>query len=297
MRTNNFTISRVSEWIRAQLVSHTLAEQEGNTIAPRVVAFSLSHQAGGVVRTETGAKIMVGNGIDPQDTASFFWEKAVAYASGLTGGSGMQQFIIEAHAEGQSSPIAHYPMKAQGAHDLEGIMSSEPATNAGIVTQLMRHSEHSVSALASMNQQLMAMFVQLSAQSQEVIQKGYQNLELTERLIIAAAEGEHQKRIELVALQSKEAMKQKLMSLAPAGLNAVFDREIFPTAMADTSLLEAMAEDMSADDLQVLQMMLTAKVKNKEVLGLLFNRLTKIIEEKQKHQQLNGGEGLTAPTQ
>lgn len=296
MRTTNHTINRVGDWIRGQLIAHTLAEQEGNTIHPKVVAFSLSHQAGGVVKTETGAKVMVGSGVDPIDTAAFFWEKAVAYASGLTGGSGMQQFIIESHAEGHSSPIAHYPMKAQGAQELDAIMSSEPATTTGIVTQLMRHTEHAVSALASMNQQLMATVTQLTAQSQDVIQKGYSNLELTERLIIAAAEGEHQKRLELITAQSKEDMKRKLLGLAPAGLNAIFEREIFPTAMADTSIIEAIAEDMSADDLEMLQVMLTAKVKNKEVLGLLFNRLTKIIEEKQR-SQLNGGETLTAPTQ
>src|SRR6267142_483339 len=294
MRTN-YAIQRATAWVRDQLAAHTLAEVEGQVSIPKIVAFSLSHQAGGVVRTETGARVMVGQGIDPSYVAEFFFEKATAYASGLTGGSGMQQFVIEAHAEGQASPIAQYPMKATGVQEGDGVMSTEPATSTGLMTQLMRHTEFAMGAMARMNEQLLMTNAQLVADSQNTIRKGYENLELTEALITRAAEGEHQKKLELMQLKSREDMKAKLLTMAPAGINAVFEKEIFPTAMADTGIIESLAEGMSADDLQMFAMVLQAKVKNKEVLGLFFNRLNKIIEEKQSKEALNGD--ISAPTQ
>ncbi len=295
MRSNQ-AIERLKAWAYDLLAEHTLADVRGIMSPRRIIAFSLSHLAGGVVRTETGAKVLVSPGLEPQYIAEFFWEKAVDYASGLTGGSGMQQFVIEAHAEGASEPVAQYPLKAAGVVDHDSIMSTEPATGTGLLTQMMRHTEHAMSALARMNEQLMATNANLVRDSQNIISKGYEQLHLTEALVTKAAEGEHAKRLELMQLESNRVLKEKLLTAAPAAVNAIFDREVFPTAMADTSLVESLAIDLDVDDLEGLMFILQAKVKNKEVLGLLFNRLSKIIDEK-KRIRLNGSEAISAPSQ
>ncbi len=295
MRTN-YAIERAASWARDQLAAHTLADAQGQASRPKVIAFSLSHLSGGVVRTETGARVLVSPGLDPHYVGEFFYEKATAYASGLTGGSGMQQFVIEAHAEGASEPIAQYPLKAQGIAEHDGVMSTEPATKDGLLTQMMRHTEHAMSALARMNEQLMATNAMMVDNAERLISKGYEQLHLTEALVTKAAEGEHTKRIELMQLESNRILKEKLLTAAPAAVNAIFDREVFPTAMVDTSLIESLAVDLDTDDLEGLMFILQAKVKNKEVLGLLFNRFSKILDEK-KRAKLNGNEPLSAPTQ
>lgn len=276
MRTSNLTVNRLANWISNQLLAHTVGERE-----KPVQAFSLMHVEGGINEKEVKT-IKVGGPVEPVDLARAFFSAATDYASGIASGSGLQQFVVFAHVEGVDER-PQLPIKVSGESEI-GLVGTEPATKDGFFSQLMRHNEALVRAVVGMNERLMANAENVWQVQETAMHQRLETLQLTETVISQAAEGEHRKRLEVMAFQRATEERNRLLTIAPALGNMLLGTEVFPTSTVDSSILEAVAGDLSADDLESLLGVLRMKVRP-EVATVLTDRFIKIIDAKKKAAQ------------
>ena len=194
-----------------------------------------------------------------KDLAEMFRGKAQTYCQDLPG---VQTFQLMAFYGGSTQPTAFMPFTEGGKTDYDGLMT-EPPTPEGRLQMNKRNEQ----ALISQVYRRQAQMDDYAIRIQETMCKGMQqaihamqectreNREafgIVKDMLMEKALDNHKHNMAQLEYERSTAERRKWMQWAPALLNTVLGRNIFPQETADTSLVESIADALSDDDVMKL---------------------------------------------
>lgn len=212
-----------------------------------------------------------------------FYNYATRHARGLIGA---QQFQMGACYGVSNKATRFLPFMLSGALQIgqlpNGGLSTEAPTQVGQTSQGMRLAEIVTQGMlgqinptfrvqADLIDRLMRNNNELSAENRELF------VALRTELMKTAQFAHEMRMKELEFIRSTDE-RRKLIRIAPALINAITGREIFPVSAEDTSLVVSLAENISEDELKVLQMALAEK--SPELGALITSRFAEIRKAK-----------------
>lgn len=206
--------------------------------------------------------------------------KAENYAEELTG---VQSFALLAFYGGRNEPQATKPFNINGPNEFEGLASEGP-TGQGLVAQSMRHTEAMLQICAKQTSMLFSStqstIDSLSKQNAQLMQENRDSFEIMQHMMRERASGMHEHNMEQLKFERQTADRQKLLEFAPALVNSITGREVFPQNNEDTALIEKFIESVDEGALEALSTHLPP-----EILGLLAQRMEKSFRKKRLEEE------------
>jgi hypothetical protein len=212
---------------------------------------------------------------DVNELAGMFRGKAETYAQDLPG---TQTFCLLAFYGKSGESQARFPFKIEAEQDFGGL-STEGPSGSGMVQQAMRHNE----AITALFVRQTGVLFESSNRMQQIQQEQNARL-MTENgemfgiirsMLQEKIELEHTKRMEEAKARQAAEERKQLLAYAPALINTILGREVFPQSTADTALVEQIAEKLTADDVQKLTQILPPTI-----MAPLADRFGKVLEQK-----------------
>lgn len=211
------------------------------------------------------------------DMAESFFRFAQRHASGHTGA---QQFKLQAVYGDSGRATRFLPFGIQGVLSfgpIPGGGSTEPPTSTGSLQQGMRLTELLVQgAFAERGRVAETADRMLDRAMRRQAELELENREMWIALKTVLMELQKEKHAdkmkELMAARMTEFGKH-LIKLAPALINMMADREVFPLSASDTGILDTIAEFSSVEDLRQMQAVLSLKGESGQQIAVaLTNR-------------------------
>ena len=213
---------------------------------------------------------------DAERLADLFDSISSRFARGL---QGSQQFMISAvwGVSSGKAPTRTLPfLRAGASHVGPSGLSTEGPSDIGRTMQAMRSGEQLTQGTFSMNDRLLhSQQAAIDARDRYIEKKERENAELwlgLKSVTIELDQRRHgEKLAELSAARMAEFQKQVMM-LAPALLNMMAGREVFPLNAADTATLDTIAAMASGEDLRMLTSVLSQKEGGAAIAATLTDR-------------------------
>jgi hypothetical protein len=233
--------------------------------------------AKGIGTEEIHSRIIEG----PQDhrqLAAFFVNKATAYSQDL---AGIQTFKLLAFY-GQTEPQASFPFTVVEGELTAGEQmpfSRHESTEKGALGLTLKALESSL----SMNMQIVQTMAAHSLQRDQEIQRerNEMNIVMRDMLLSLRKEG-HEMRIKELEFARSSEERKMIGKAIPSVINHLTGREVVPETYADSELVDALALQVTPEDLQMLVSI--GKIKP-EIAALLAQRFMKTREETEKRKQ------------
>lgn len=266
----------LDQWI-AEAASDT--EKDGElSMLSLVHAKGISEQEIHTIKLGTGKKWTA------KELGSIFKAKAQTYSQEL---AGVQLFYLLGFYGNRTEPQARRPFRENGQTDLlESMGGTEGPTSTGLTQQAMRHMEMVMQIAAK--QTAMAFEAQQSmlsilSQSNNKLQGEVRDAsEILMKLMLDRANNQHDHRMKELALERETSERRQLLQLAPALVNTITGKEVFPQETTDSALLNQIAESMDPEKIQTL---INSGIIPPQLLGLLSARMEKYLLEKTKKEQ------------
>lgn len=281
----------LAQWIREQV---SILEWESEETTKRCTALSLVrfHDMTQVGFTEIrGQLLSSAKPVEEHKLSEFFI--SLAETDSQTSQNVVYYAVLSFFDKNQT-PQGRFPFEMQGA-SIVGRGGVEPATADGERMQRMRQSEGMYGfALSMVRESFSAMLSTnriLSEENGRLRHESADTIELARETILRQAAEAHDLRMQELQFARSTEERKKIMQLAPVVLNKILGKEVIPTGVADTSLFESIANDLSADELEMLLGFLQTKKIRPEVIGLLADRLTTMIDDKKKVANQGGING------
>lgn len=257
----------LDQWIREALLD---ADKDGKCTAMTLVHLVAGNSEREIHTVKFGPKAW-----DPKHLADLFRGKAENYASDLTG---IQSFCVLAFYADRNEPQARKPMMIRGDTMHDGL-ATEPPTKEGQIMQGMRHLEAAMQLALGQTGRL---FEASAKTLQTVLEHNARLLtenrdafDIVKEMMIKQIEGNHTHKMTEMTYQRKTEERAKMLGMAPALINSLMGREIFPQASADTALLDTLMDEVDDNAIQML-----ATVLKPEVMGALSTRMAKRMKER-----------------
>lgn len=216
----------------------------------------------------------------PSMLAQLFEGKARAYAQDLPG---PQMFNLLAFYGGSQDPQARHPLPVYPEPIPGG--ASEGANPEGFVAQVMRHGEAKETLNLKAATMLFDVLLQTNALQQRQIttlmEENQECYAIVKEVMSERALGEHDYRMKEMAYSRGSEMQKKILGAAPALINSLTGRKIFPESSVDSAIVETIAMNVSAEQ---IQMLVSGGVIPQELAGPLVGRLTEIVERKKSEK-------------
>ncbi len=261
---------KITEWLREEF---EVVEERGEVSA--VVLVHIAHSG------ETQMHQFLpqnANWKKPEEMARVFDSVATRHAKGIVGG-GQQQYQLMMTRGTDATTTSVLPLIRFGASNLmgpQGSLSTEAPTPMGMAQQTMRHQELMIQGSFEKDR---IVFHEMRVQLQELradnrllrqenleVWMGAKDLALE---LIKRREDERQR--EINARRMAEFQKQA-MKLAPALINMMAGKEVFPLSRADSDMIDAIAELASPDEIHMLTAGLQQKEGGQQLAALLVSR-------------------------
>jgi len=245
-------------------------------------ALSVVHMVGGtnnINHQEVHTLRFGGTGsYEPKALADMFEGKARTYCQDLPG---VQYFALWA-MYGTNEPQAKLPflvnVEAQGWAG-----ASEPPNDTGERMQNMRQKEMGFQQIYKRQQEMdnhsIAMIRAMSSHIQELQTENRDANRIVIEVLRTQALDNHTQKMAELAFERATAERKKWLSYAPPLINRLMGTEIFPQGMADTALIEQVANAITPDIAMKL-----ADVVPSELWGPLAGRLNEA-QQKQRHER------------
>jgi hypothetical protein len=215
--------------------------------------------------------------------------KAETYAQDL---DGVQTFALLAFYGGTDTPQAILPFKVLAdVNPGTAGLATEPPTAEGRVQQQMRWNDTLLSQVyarqAAMDNHAIRMMEQQNVMLQrsqamldKVMADNMEGFTIIKELLNERAIGQHNHAMEQLKYQRNTQEREKILKFAPVLINTILGKEIFPQSMADTALIESIAENLDESMIGKL-----AEVGlPQELMGPLAARVMKAMEDKEKRE-------------
>lgn len=284
----------MGQWIASALLDDVRGKCSGMAL---MHAIGSSHQEVYGIRFEQGQW-------DPEKLAKTFLHRAEVASQEA---HNPQLFYLYAYYDGSPEAQNKFPFRVQGGAD-EGDVTEE-ATPKGQLQQTMRHSE-SVLQTAIRSMQFMVAqqheFINtLATQNRLLMSENAVAAQTMQKVILDTAAHNHE--FAMKEIQARQGAKNwdRIMTLLPAGINALAGKEVIPLPAEDSSTLEALI-DAASENPKLIDI-LAANLRP-EVMAVLAQRAERRNEEKKKaqasaekalatvpgHQDALGGPGAAA---
>jgi hypothetical protein len=248
-------------------------------------ALSLVHMVGISEREIHSRKCAPG--MSPKDVAEMFRGKAETYAQDLPGA---QTFNLLAFY-GKSEPEARYPFLITAEAPQGGLLTEAP-TPQGEKQQSMRHVEMNMQLVFNQQRILFdasnRMIESLARREEMLLRENHDAFEIMKEMILKQVTDDHKLRQERLEYARSTEERKRWLSFAPALVNSLLGREVFPQSTADSALVETIADALSEDQIQKL-----AAVLPPELWGPLADRMGGYLKTKNEREaklkELTGG--------
>jgi hypothetical protein len=261
----------LSEWIQGVLSDPF---KEG-----KCTALSLVHMQGSIPKEIYTVKLG-GRDISPTELGSLFQGKAEGYVQEIPG---VQTFNLLAFYNNESSPQAEHPFIINSENKFEGL-ATEPPTERGTLQQGMRLTEVIVQRVIGQISVVMnhteAILTRSDRRMEHLEEENREMFALMRDMLMQQANLEHDKRIKELEYERKTEERKQWLKFAPALINTIAGREIFPQSTADTALVESIADAISEEDISKI-----ASVLPPQLWGPLASRMQSHLEKKRKNAE------------
>jgi peptide methionine sulfoxide reductase MsrA len=257
----------LSSWIAEALLDE---DKDG-----KCTMLVLVHRIGVSGETEIhGVKLDAKQWTAPE-LGNLFMHKAETFAQDLPG---VQSFALLAFYGTVAEPLAQHPFLVNSQPEAYMGGASEGPTAQGLVQQAMRHTEAmvqiSITNTQRMLEQMNSMFSAMAVQNTNLMRENHDAVNLAKSLILEKASDDHRLRMEALSYERSTQERKKLMTYAPALVNSIAGREVFPQSTADSALIDSVAESLTPEQAQQLAMVLPP-----ELLGVVMQRFSSRLTE------------------
>ncbi len=244
----------------------------------------LVHMFGTSQREIHTVTIGTGSGKDPKMMGALFKGKAESYAQDLPG---VQTFNLLAFYGSESEPSAFHPFTLTGDTFHPGLATEAPDSQ-GLVQMLMRHYEVDkklqVQERVAATDTLMQMIDFLSKALVKSQEENSEAFAIMKEIMLEKTLNAHDLRMKEMAFARTTGEREKLMKIAPALVNQISGKEVFPQSTVDSAILEGIVENV---DFESIQKIVGSGGKDgkelpPELVGMLLSRMTEIQEKKNK---------------
>lgn len=227
-----------------------------------------------------------------EEMAATFDSIATRHARGIVGG-GLQQFEIRIvrGAGGIPTTVLPFMRTAPMGHGIgtQGSLATEPPTELGLRQQAQRWGEQITQMTFSQIEKVFqALNKIIEGLQSRVAESETTNRELwlaCKTLLLELDKKRHSEKLaELSAARMAEFQKQA-MTLAPALINMMAGKEVFPLSAADSATLDTIAAFATPDDVRMLTAGLAAKPGGAEIAAVLAERFENYHKRKASEAQ------------
>ena len=223
--------------------------------------------------SETGA-------CEPKVLEQRFRGRAEAYSQDL---SGVQTFNIWVFYGAATEPGARQPFVVQNEADhTKGGLMTEPPDAQGQTMQRMRHNEMLLQQVYRRQQNMDDMSLRRDEHNERIrhtlMQENMDMFGMMKDLMMQMSSQQHERQMQAMQYQRSSDERKKLLQFAPALVNTLMGKEIFPQSAEDTALIETLAEHVTEEQVQ----MLGALGIPPEAVGALSARIAKAMKEKRE---------------
>jgi hypothetical protein len=238
---------------------------------------------------------------DAKKLADLFLDKAQTYAQDL---DGTQTFNLCAFY-GKSVPEAQMPFKVTVEADMNSSgLSTEEPTERGRTQQSMRWAEN-LQAQVYRRQQVMddhaiRMIEQQSRMIDSLQADRFSAADMIVQMMMREADNRHKLEMERLAFERSSQERKALIGLAPALVNSLTGKDVFPQSSADSALIDSIAENLTEEHVQkLMELDLPAALSGPLMTRVLEARQKKAREEERRRllpkgnaeHELGTGEG------
>jgi hypothetical protein len=269
-------------------ITEAMADDEAGTIT----MIALVHMSGPAQEEIHNIKFGGNKKWTGDQIGKLFTAKAETYCQDLRG---VHTFQVLVFYNGESQPATRYPFVVNSIAALDNAngLFTEPPTNEGRTQQKMRWDETVLQQTYRKQQQiddtLMRMNNALIEMNQTLMQENRDAFVIVKEMLMAKALDDHSMCMKELEHQRSTEERAKLLKFAPALVNTISGREVFPQSTADTALIETIADSLSLE-----QVMAIAQHLPPPLVGVLMTRLEQIEKAKNAKRQLakrNGTNG------
>lgn len=243
---------------------------------------AIAHREGDVEREVCSVTGFPGNWTD-EKLADHLWTRARVYAQdmpnpqifALLGFYGeasepnyRQVFQIASNSEANSGPFSE-------SSDAKGAFAQDMRQRENLHQVYMRGNAHVLEVLTRT--------IESSFKREEKLrEENLDAFELVKTMVSEKVLNQHEFRMKEAAYQRSTDERKRLIQMAPALVNTVAGREIFPQANEDTAIIEAFADNLSEDAIAKLA---GSGLFPPELLGVLASRMQKHLEKKRHEKE------------
>jgi len=212
---------------------------------------------GGIIHDEIDVvRLSPAQSNEPAAIGARFRHKAQVYAQELIG---VQSFMILAFYGVNKEPEAKHPFMVNGETSFQGLATEGP-TETGKLQQNMRLTEAIVQGSFRQNamtfdmmMRTFDMMTRVNARMQETLDGAFERLynERSDRL---------QDNNAFRLKENDRKLIEKMIDLAPSLINNMTGKDIFPQGTADEALLNAIADELDPQKIQLLQQVVPPKL-------------------------------------
>ena len=224
--------------------------------------------------------VRFGGGIrEDKELAELFQGKAEGYCQDIPG---VQTFCLLAFYGG-NEPEARHGFSINVEQDFGGLATEGPHAQ-GLTQQAMRHSEAIVqmafrqtAMLFDTTQRTMAM---LTEQNAKLMLENHDAIEIVRKVMFEKVTDERQHEQNMLKMKRETEERKKWLSFAPALINTVLGREVFPQSTADTALIETVVDNLTEENIMAL-----AKVMPPTLWGPMAARFEGVLRQRREMKE------------
>ena len=215
------------------------------------------------------------------ELASVFFGCAKSYGEELPG---VQTFQMHAFFNDQQQAQAFKPFVVGGRTEFDGLMT-EGAHPTGSLAQGMRLTELLVQGcfrqMSSIHAASQQMIDSLLGDLNSSRQRESEAFEVARKLLVEHERMQNDRRMEEMRYARESQEREMWMKFAPPLINTVLGKEIFPQSVADTALIDSIANHLSEEQIEMLA---TSNLFPPVVWGPLAQRLDHALKKKEEER-------------
>ncbi len=277
----------LDQWIREAIADDT---KDGKCTSLACVHMR-GDSRGGQVEKEVHSCRLGDKQWDPKALADMFRGKAESYAEELPG---VQNFQLLAFYDNRRESGAAKPFRANGYLDVGGLGTESP-TGQGLTQQAMRHMEVLMQTVTRQTANLFETSnrtIELLSQTNHQLRvENRDSFEVIKEMLMAQANNRHLHKMEELQYARDSAERKDLIRAAPALINSLTGKEVFPQATADTALVEMLIDSLANGGEETISKLAGLNLPAK-VIGALGARFSEGMRQRQLAEHAHRANGM-----
>lgn len=213
-----------------------------------------------------------------QQIAEICERKAHSYAQDLPG---IQTFCLWAYFGDERKPKAQHPFVIEGEAANTGLATEGPHPQ-GLTQQAMRHTESMHSLIfrqsQSLFQAMQGVTTMMARENEHLRAENFEARRILGDLMMQKMTDDSAVRLREQQMAQQMKDRELLMKFAPALINTIMGKEVFPQSTADSAMLDSLVEGLA--DLPQDRLMSLAEYIKPEMLGPLMAKANAFLDKR-----------------